>query len=169
MRRKIEAIALALIAGSLPVAAETTIAEVFAAAEAAQEAAENREAALAIGGYDPTLYFAGGLPQVGNASISYVYQGQRYLFTSYQSRQKFIDTPEAYAPQYAGHCAFAMSEHHTVSADPSVFALEDGKLYLFENKMKLDMWKNNSLKFRVLADKRWEFEAKNFSKFKTTF
>lgn len=131
------------------------------------EASENLP--LAIGGYDPTLYFAGGLPKPGNATISYAFEGQRYYFATYQSRQSFIDDPKKYAPQYAGHCAFAMSEHRTAVADPSVFAIQDNKLFLFENEMKLEMWKTNSRKFRILADKRWELEAKNFSKFRAKF
>lgn len=140
----------------------------FLAAKTA-ETPETPDLPLAIGGYDPTLYFAGGLPQPGMASIHYAYEGQLYYFATYQSRQSFIENPEAYAPQYAGHCAFAMSEHRTVRADPTVFQVQDGKLFLFENRMKLDMWKNNSLKFRIVADKRWEVEAKNFSKFKAKF
>lgn len=131
------------------------------------EASENLP--LAIGGYDPTLYFAGGLPKPGNASISYAFEGQRYLFASYESRQSFIDDPVKYAPQYAGHCAFAMSEHRSVQADPAVFAIQDDKLFLFENEMKLEMWKTNSRKFRLVADKRWEVEAKNFTNYKAKF
>lgn len=135
----------------------------------AQEEAEQQDLPLAIGGYDPTLYFAGGLPKPGNASIRHAFEGQVYYFASYESRQTFIDNPTRYAPQYAGHCAFAMSEHRTAQANPTVFAVQDDKLFLFENEMKLEMWKNNSRKFRILADKRWEFEAKNFSRFRAKF
>lgn len=133
------------------------------------QASETQETPLAIGGYDPTLYFAGGLPKPGNATITYVFEGQTYRFATYQSRQTFIENPTHYAPQYGGHCAFAMSEDSTVQANPAVFAVQDDKLFLFENEMKLEMWKNNSRKFRVLADKRWEFEAKNFSRVKAKF
>lgn len=142
----------------------------FLTKEANSEQADaSKNLPLAIGGYDPTLYFAGGLPKAGNASISYAFEGQRYYFANYESRQSFIDDPKKYAPQYAGHCAFAMSEHRTAAADPSVFAIQDNKLFLFENEMKLEMWKTNSRKFRILADKRWELEAKDFSKFRAKF
>ncbi len=152
-----------------PVAATAHHESLLTAGVALHQAVDTKNLPLAIGGYDPTLYFAGGLPQPGNASISYPYEGQLYYFANYSSRQSFMENPIAYAPQYAGHCAFAMSEHRTVSADPSVFSVEDGKLFLFENEMKLEMWKTNSLKFRVVADKRWEVEAKNFSNFKAKF
>lgn len=134
-----------------------------------QTPAADEEPELAIGGYDPTLYFAGGQPKPGMPSINYVFEGQLYYFATYESRAAFMADPMAYAPQYAGHCAFAMSQHHTVRADPSVFAVQDGKLFLFENEMKLEMWRTNSRRFRVLADKRWEIEAKNFTNYKARF
>ena len=137
--------------------------------EANQEASASQELPLAIGGFDPTLYFAGGLPKAGDPSISYAFEGQVYYFATYQSRQSFIEDPTKYAPQYAGHCAFAMSEHQTVSADPSVFTVLDEKLYLFQDREKLEMWKTNSRKLRLLADKRWEIEAKNFTRFEAKF
>lgn len=124
---------------------------------------------VALGGFDPTLYFAGGLPQRGDPSIAYVFEGQVYYFKTLKGRQEFASNPKAFAPQYGGHCAFAMSETKTVLADPSVYTLQEGKLYLFENEMKLEMWKTNSRKFRLVADKRWEIEAKNFTSYKTKF
>lgn len=127
------------------------------------------ELVVALGGYDPTLYFAGGLPKPGKPEINYVYEGQIYYFTSYDGRQTFMEDPMQYAPQYGGHCAFAMSDHKTVAANPTVFAVQDNKLFLFENEMKLEMWKTNSRKFRLVADKRWELEAKNFSKYTAKF
>lgn len=134
-----------------------------------QESSDTQELPLAIGGFDPTLYFAGGLPKAGDPSISYAFEGQVYYFATYQSRQSFIEDPTKYAPQYAGHCAFAMSEHKAVNADPSVFTVLDDKLYLFQNQEKLEMWKTNSRKLRLLADKRWEIEAKNFTKLEAKF
>lgn len=124
---------------------------------------------IAMGGFDPTLYFAGGVPRQGDTSISYTYEGQVYHFVTLESRSRFAENPKKYAPQYAGHCAFAMAEHLRVQADPSAFALEDGKLFLFENQTKLEMWKTNSLKFRVVADKRWELEAKDLFGVKAKF
>ncbi|WP_262695510.1 YHS domain-containing (seleno)protein [Kordiimonas aquimaris] len=124
---------------------------------------------IAMGGFDPTLYFAGGVPRQGDTSISYTYEGQVYHFVTLESRSRFAENPKKYAPQYAGHCAFAMAEHLRVQADPSAFAVEDGKLFLFENQTKLEMWKTNSLKFRVVADKRWELEAKDLFGVKAKF
>lgn len=127
------------------------------------------ELVIALSGYDPTLYFAGGLPKPGKPEINYVYEGQVYYFTSYQSRQTFVDDPMQFAPQYGGHCAFAMSDNKTIAANPAIFAIQDNKLFLFENEMKRKMWETNSRKFRIVADKRWEFEAKNFSKYTAKF
>lgn len=127
------------------------------------------ELVIAVGGYDATLYFAGGLPKPGKPEINYVYEEQIYYFTSFESRQTFIDNPMQYAPQYGGHCAFAMSDHKTVAANPAVFAIQDNKLFLFESEAKRQMWETNSRKFRIVGDKRWELEAKNFSKYTAKF
>lgn len=155
------------IAVAVPVSANNFSFLTESAVTERQEA--SKDLPLAIGGYDPTLYFAGGLPKPGNAAISYSFEGQLYYFANYESRQSFINDPKKFAPQYAGHCAFAMSEHQTAAANPTVFTIQDDKLFLFENEMKLEMWKTNSRKFRILADKRWELEAKNFSKFRAEF
>lgn len=153
----------------MPTAVSAQYESLLASGTALQEAAMPEELPIAVGGYDPTLYFAGGLPKPGNASISYAFEGKNYYFASYESRQTFIDNPTKYAPQYGGHCAFAMSHDETLTADPNAFAIEDGKLFLFSDEEKLEMWKTNSRKFRVVADKRWELEAKNFSQYKARF
>ena len=154
-----------LTAPVLPVGADAG--NIFASSVAQEKPAESL--VIALSGYDPTLYFAGGLPKPGNPDINYVYEGQVYYFASYEGRQAFVDDPMRYAPQYGGHCAFAMSDHKTVTANPAVFAFQDNKLFLFENEMKREMWETNSRKFRLVADKRWELEAKNFSKYTAKF
>ena len=44
---------------------------------------------------------------------------------------KFINSPEAYIPQYGGFCAFAMSQGKLVIANPKSQVVKDGKLYFF--------------------------------------
>jgi len=152
----------------LPAPASADFETLFASGQTAEQPAA-AELVIAVGGYDPTLYFAGGLPKKGKPEINHVYEGQIYYFTSYASKQAFVTEPTRYAPQYGGHCAFAMSDHKTVAANPAIFAVKDNKLFLFENEIKRQMWETNSLKLRIVADKRWELEAKNFSKYTAKF
>lgn len=124
---------------------------------------------IAIGGYDPTDYFNRDTPRLGKPSISYTYDNQKYHFASYDSRDTFASDPERYIPQYAGHCAFAVSQNQLRKADPTAFILDKEKFFLFENQEKLEMWKTNSRKLNLLANKQWEFEVKNLSKAKAKF
>ena len=44
-----------------------------------------------------------------------------------------IADPDRYAPQYGGYCAWAVSQGYTASADPKVWKIVDGRLYLNYN------------------------------------
>jgi YHS domain-containing protein len=85
---------------------------------------------LAIRGADPVAYFTEGAAVPGNAAYSYSWNGATWHFSSAQNRALFAASPEAYAPQYGGYCAKAMSEGNLASVDPRVWEIVDGKLYL---------------------------------------
>lgn len=84
----------------------------------------------AVGGYDPVAYFTDGQAVKGDAGISEEWNGARWLFASEAHRSLFRESPEKYSPQFGGYCAFAVSQNYTAKADPRVWTLADGKLYL---------------------------------------
>ncbi|MBS0524532.1 MAG: hypothetical protein JSS04_12970 [Proteobacteria bacterium] len=86
---------------------------------------------LAIQGYDPVAYFADGRPMKGSPEIEYVWDGQRYRFTTAAHRDLFKADPVHYAPQFADFCAMSLSKGKLVMADPENWLVSDGKLYLF--------------------------------------
>jgi hypothetical protein len=58
------------------------------------------------------------------------HEGVTYLFTSKENRDKFLDNPDGYLPEFGGYCAFGASVGKKIYADPTVWKIVDGKLYL---------------------------------------
>lgn len=85
---------------------------------------------VAIRGTDPVAYFTEGRPVEGSSDFTADWNGAEWRFVSAENRDKFVATPEAYAPQYGGFCAWAVSQGYTASTDPDAWRIVDGKLYL---------------------------------------
>ena len=109
---------------------------------AAAGAAEARKAPVhtgligntAVSGYDPVAYFTQGRPVKGERRFTVTYNGAEYRFASAANRDAFKANPAKYAPQYGGYCAWAVSRGYTASADPNVWKIVEGKLYLNYNE-----------------------------------
>jgi len=94
---------------------------------------------FAVSGYDVVAYR--GLDQApvgtsqpagvrGNADITAEYNGATWAFASEENRDKFLENPAYYAPQYDGHCAYGVSKGGKVPANPNLWRIVDDKLYL---------------------------------------
>jgi YHS domain-containing protein len=94
-------------------------------------AAVSESPPVGIKGYDPVDYFTDKRPVRGTAGISYDFDEARYLFSSSKHREAFIANPDRYAPQFAGHCSAGLANGKKTVADPKIWAIVDGKLYLF--------------------------------------
>ena len=88
---------------------------------------------VSLKGHDPVAYFTDGRPVKGSPGINYDFDEARYLFSSQKNRQAFAANPERYTPQFAGLCATGMSLGMKAEADPAVFRIIDGKLYVFSS------------------------------------
>src|ERR671924_219321 len=88
---------------------------------------------VSLKGHDPVAYFTEGRPVKGAAGITYDYDDARYLFSSQKNRERFTTSPERYTPQYTGLCATGMALGVKAEADPSVWKIVDGKLYVFSS------------------------------------
>lgn len=106
-------------------------------------------------GYDPVGYFDHNAAIKGDREIGYDYQGASFYFASRESRQRFIDSPESFLPQYGGYCAYGMSRNFVVSSDPNAFTVVDGKLYLNYSLKVRKTWHKDVPGNIVKADKNW--------------
>lgn len=90
-----------------------------------------QDKAPAIDGYDPVAYFTEKRPIQGKSTISHDWDERRYLFSSAKHRDLFAANPDRYEPQFGGLCAAGISYGMKLKADPTVWRIVDGKLYVF--------------------------------------
>jgi YHS domain-containing protein len=118
-RRALLSIAIAAPAiATFPLRATAATPEVYA------------EGGIAVDGTDVVAYFTDGAPVAGIAAITHDYMGVTWQFSSEANRDAFAANPEAYAPQYGGYCAYAVSQGYTASTTPEAWSIVDDKLSL---------------------------------------
>ncbi|MCW5747698.1 MAG: YHS domain protein [Alphaproteobacteria bacterium] len=86
---------------------------------------------LGLKGYDPVAYFTLGKPTPGIVGLEYVWDGVRYRFANAQHLAIFRASPDNYAPQFGGSCAMNMANGNRLEADPSIWVISSGRLYVF--------------------------------------
>ncbi len=88
------------------------------------------EGGIAIDGTDAVAYFTEGKPVEGVAAHSVDWRGVTWRFASAENAARFEADPEAYAPQFGGYCAWAVSQGYTAPTVPQAWTIHEGKLYL---------------------------------------
>jgi YHS domain-containing protein len=111
--------------------------------------------ATAVGGYDPVAYFVEGKPVEGRRDITWTWKGVTWRFANEKNRDAFKAKPEAYAPQYGGHCAWAVSQGYTAKGDPKHWKIVNGKLYLNYNAKVQRDWEQDSAGHISKGDINW--------------
>jgi len=109
---------------------------------------------VAVGGYDAVSYFS-GKPVEGSPQYSFAYNGADWQFATQANRDLFAANPEAFAPQYGGYCAWAISQNKLAKGSPKHWHIEDGKLYLNYNKRIQKRWESDISGFVQTAETNW--------------
>jgi YHS domain-containing protein len=81
-------------------------------------------------GYDVVAYFKQGKPVKGSSEFATEWKGATWEFSSAENLEMFKASPEAYAPQYGGHCAYGVAKGSLVKGEPEQWKIVEGKLYL---------------------------------------
>lgn len=113
------------------------------------------ENGIAVDGSDVVAYFTQRAPVPGNAEITFDYMGAAWRFSSMENRDMFAADPSAYAPQYGGYCAFAVSQGYTASTVPDAWAIVDDKLYLNYSRRVQRRWERDIPGNIAAADANW--------------
>ncbi|MDA9557345.1 YHS domain-containing protein [Vibrio sp.] len=110
----------------------------------------------AISGYDSVAYFTEGKPVEGKEAFTTTYKGAEWLFASQDNLDKFVADPEAYAPQFGGYCAWAVSAKNDLApGEPDQWAIVDGKLYLNYDADIKALWDKDRSKHIAQANTNW--------------
>jgi YHS domain-containing protein len=112
-----------------------------------------QERTPAIDGYDPVAYFTQKKPVQGKSTIRHDWDDKRYLFSSAKHRDMFAANPDRYEPQFGGLCAGGVAAGMKVKADPKIWRIVDGKLYLF-SKQERD--EEDYAKAVAVANRKWK-------------
>jgi YHS domain-containing protein len=111
--------------------------------------------ATAVGGYDPVAYFVEGKPVAGKRGITYSWKGATWRFANEKNRDLFKEKPEAYAPQFGGYCAWAVSQGYTAKGDPQHWKIVGGKLYLNYDGRVQKTWEKDIPGNIAKGDRNW--------------
>ena len=107
----------------------------------------------AIDGYDPVAYFTEKRPVQGKSTISHDWDEKRYLFASAKHRDLFAANPDRYEPQFGGLCAGGVSHGKKVKADPTIWRIVEGRLYVFSVQMPSE---EAFAKVAAVANTKWK-------------
>ncbi len=132
-----------------------------ASANAGEFIYKKRSWKAAVGGYDTVSYFSESGPVKGSADYSTTYLGETWLFASQENLDAFTADPDAFRPQYGGHCAWAMSKGLAKPGNPKVYKVVDGKLYLNVSRGIQKKWFKDIPGFIAKADPEWAKKTAN--------
>lgn len=113
------------------------------------------EGGIAVDGSDVVAYFTAGRPVAGDEAITHDFMGVTWRFSSTENRDLFAADPKAYAPQYGGYCAYAVSQGYTASTVPEAWSIVDGKLYLNFSTGVRRRWERDIPGHIMAADANW--------------
>ncbi len=116
---------------------------------------------FAVGGRDVVAYF--NLPRTsaptqgvaGSRRFTASWRGAQFAFATAENRDLFLASPERYAPQYDGHCAWAAGQGYKAPGSPDVWAIVNGKLYLNYSHDIRRRWEKGTPGQINAADTHW--------------
>jgi YHS domain-containing protein len=110
---------------------------------------------IAVGGYDTVSFFTDSKALNGDPGISATYQGATYIFANKEHKDLFVASPEKYAPQCGGYCAYGVAVGALFPVDISTWQIRNGKLYLNLNKTILKKFNEDFDGNVAKAEKNW--------------
>lgn len=111
---------------------------------------------IAIRGYDTVAYFTESKAMKGRSEFEHIWHGARWHFANATHRDLFAANPERYAPRYGGYCSLGLAMGEFSDADPNVWSIVDGRLYLNKAKFVQDIWRKGSRAHITASDINWK-------------
>ncbi|NOT94079.1 YHS domain-containing (seleno)protein [Ferruginibacter sp.] len=114
---------------------------------------------IAIKGYDPVAYFLQHTAVEGSHGFTADWSGSKWKFISQANLDSFKISPEKYAPQFGGYCAYGCSEGHKSPTDPNAWTVTGNKLYLNYNLKVKELWIKDTANRIKAANEYWLKQA----------
>ena len=108
-----------------------------------------------LGGYDPVAYFTDGKPVRGSGYHVTEFNGVTYAFANAEHLEMFEANPDKYVPAYGGYCAYGVAVGKKFVADPTVWKIVDGTLYLNLDRDIQRKWEKDVPGHIETADANW--------------
>ena len=118
-------------------------------------AGDVRHSTPGLSGYDPVAYFTDSKPTRGSGFHVTAYDGVTYAFATEEHKKVFTANPQKYLPAYGGYCAYGVAVGKKFVADPEVWKVVDGILYLNLDKGIQDKWQKDIPGYIKKADANW--------------
>lgn len=117
------------------------------------------DARLMLRGYDVVGYFALGQALPGVARYRTEVDGVVYQFASAENLARFQRSPSSHALAYHGFDAMRMVFAIPEAADPNVWLLRDGRVFLFADAASKAAFELDTTGNVALADHYWKAEV----------
>lgn len=116
----------------------------------------SQSAKVAVGGYDAVSYFRGkGAPVKGSAKFKITWKGAEWHFANAANAAAFKANPTAFAPQFGGHCSWAIAQGYLAPGDPTAYDIVGGKLYLNYDQGIRAKWRKDISGFIAKGGPNW--------------
>lgn len=92
----------------------------------------------------------------GQATITAEWNGATWAFSTRENRDEFLSNPDYYAPTYDGHCAYGASLNGKVPANPHLWRIINGRLFLNVTETVVGLWEEDIDGNIRKADSNWQ-------------
>lgn len=117
------------------------------------------DARLMLRGYDVVAYVSQSQAVPGSAQHRADFEGVTYFFSSAEHLERFQREPARYQPAYHGYDATRMVYALPEAADPTVWRLIDGRIFLFADAASKAAFELDLPGNIALADNYWKAEV----------
>ncbi|MGB8193761.1 MAG: YHS domain-containing (seleno)protein [Chitinophagaceae bacterium] len=110
----------------------------------------------AIKGYDVVAFYTDAKPIAGNEKFVHNWKGVSWLFNTQEHLDSFKISPEKYAPQYGGYCAYGIADGHKAPTETGTWTIIENKLYFNYNDKVKQLWNKKPKEYIEKADNNWK-------------
>jgi hypothetical protein len=127
----------------------------LARAATAQSSEVFAPSGIAINGYDPVAFFTESKPMKGLTGFSCNWKNVQWNFISQANLDTFKSSPEKFAPQFGGYCAYGTSQGHKAPTQVDTWTIVNEKLYFNYNMKVKGLWDKNRMPLIDSANVKW--------------